>query len=84
MAVVVPVVSTGASGIALLRTPSRLAGVLLLLTSAGVVAAGIVWAADQSTPARFLLTGSLLLSGSFAILAYPRASSVTRWSSACG
>ena len=74
MAVVVPVVSTGASGIALLRTPSRLAGVLLLLTSAGVIAAGIVWVADQSTPARFLLTGSLLLPGSFAILAYPRAS----------
>src|SRR3954451_17388906 len=74
MALLVPVVSLGGGGIGLLGTPSRLAGVLLLVTSAGVVAAGIVWVADQSTPARFLLTGSLLLPGSFAILAYPRAS----------
>lgn len=35
----VPAVSIGASGIALLRTRSRLAGAMLLATSAGVIAA---------------------------------------------
>ncbi len=71
MAAVVLAASTGASGIALRRTTSRLAGTLLLVSSAGVIAALLVHVADQSTLARFLVTGSLLLPGSFAILAYP-------------
>ena len=74
MAAVVLAVSTGASGIALRRTPSRLAGTLLLVSSTGVTAALIVHVADQSALARYLVTGSLLVPGSFAILAYPRAS----------
>ena len=74
MAAVVLAVSSGASGIALRRTPSRLAGTLMLVSSAGAIAALLVHVADQSTLARFLVTGSLLLPGSFAILAYPRAS----------
>ena len=81
MAAVVLAVSSGASGIALRRTPSRLAGTLLLVSSAGVIAALLFRVADQSTLARFLLTGSLLLPGSFAILAYPRP---TGSSSVCG
>ncbi len=70
----VPAVSIGASGIALLRTRSRLAGAMLLATSAGVIAALLSDVADQSKLTRYLLVGSLLVLGPFAVLSYPRAS----------
>ncbi len=70
----VPAVSIGASGVALLRTRSRLAGAMLLATSAGVIAALLSDIADRSTLTRYLLAGSLLVLGPFAVLSYPRAS----------
>lgn len=70
----VPAVSIGASGIALLRTRSRLAGAMLLATSAGVIAALFSDVADRSTLTRYLLAGSLSVLGPFAVLSYPRAS----------
>jgi two-component system, NarL family, sensor kinase len=69
-----PAVSIGASGIALLRTRSRPAGAMLLATAAGVIAALLSDIADRSTLTRYLLAGSVLVLGPFAVFCYPRAS----------
>lgn len=65
------VVSLGVSGLALVGTRSRLTGVLLVVTSAGVAAAVIALAADEVMVAWHLLAASAL-PGWFAVLAYPR------------
>jgi two-component system, NarL family, sensor kinase len=71
IAAAAPVVTFAAGGIGLLRTRSRLAGMLLLVTSAGAIAALVAHLADQSTLSSHLLA-ALLIPGSFAVLAYPR------------
>ncbi len=71
IAVAAPVVTFAAAGIGLLRTRSRLAGMLLLVTSAAAIAALVAHLAGQSTLSSHL-AAALLLPGSFAVLAYPR------------
>ncbi|MGI9577647.1 MAG: sensor histidine kinase [Microthrixaceae bacterium] len=68
---IVPVSSLAASGFALLGTRSRLAGFLLIVTSAGLGAALVTLLSDEALMARHLLAASLL-PGSFAVLAFPR------------
>ncbi len=72
IAVAAPVVTLAAGGAGLLGTRSRLAGILLLVASAVAIAALVAHLADQSTLSSHLIT-ALLLSGSLAVLAYPRA-----------
>ncbi len=67
----VPALSIAASGATLLRTRSRITGVLLLLAGVGMTASVILRLGDQPTAAHLLLMGSVLLPGAFAVLAYP-------------
>ena len=74
LAAVVPAVSLGAGGVALLPTRSRTAGVLMIVTAIGVIGSAVVRLAGDQSASRVLLVGFLLLPGAMAVLAYPRAS----------
>ncbi|MEZ5180020.1 MAG: hypothetical protein R2746_17530 [Acidimicrobiales bacterium] len=70
----VPAVALGASGFWLLQARYRWAGMLLLATAIGVLSSVAARLAGADVAAQSLMTGSLLLPGSLAVLAYPRPS----------
>ncbi len=72
-ATVVAAVSLGASGIVLVRTRSRTAGVLLVVGAAGVLASVALFFAGAGDAAAVVLAASLGLAIAMALLAYPRA-----------
>src|SRR3954454_3257527 len=71
---VVPAVSLVVGGVALLRTPSRVAGELMVASGLGVIASFGVWASGHDRLGASLLLGSILLPGALAVVSYPRAS----------
>lgn len=71
-AFLLPAVSFGGSGLALIGTRSRLTGVSWLVLSAGLFVGAVVNAAGQPTLAARLAFGLVLVAGSAAVLAYPR------------
>ncbi|MCB1038540.1 MAG: hypothetical protein KDA94_03255 [Acidimicrobiales bacterium] len=73
LAAVVPTISLGASGVVLTRTRARVAGVLLVVGSIGVLGSLGLRAAGASTAADVVVAGSLGLPIAMALLAYPRA-----------
>lgn len=73
LASLVPAISLGISGIALVPTRSRPAGLLLAAGSAGVIASFALRVAGADDAARLVLTASIGLPAPMAVLAYPRA-----------
>jgi signal transduction histidine kinase len=71
---VAPAVSFGISGIALLPTRSRMAGAMMVVGAAGVLAAVVSGLAGADGAAQIVLVCSLWLPVPMALLAYPRAS----------
>ena len=74
VATIVPALSLGASGVALLGTRSRPAGALMVVSAIGVISSALVRLGGGDDAAQVLLVGSLLLPASAAVLAYPRLS----------
>ena len=74
LAAVVPALFLGASGAALLRTRSRPAGALMLVTAIGVIGSAMLRLGGDDASAQVLLVGSVMLPGAMAVLAYPLAS----------
>ncbi|MCU0310970.1 MAG: histidine kinase [Acidimicrobiales bacterium] len=74
LAAVVAAVSTGVSGILLVPTRSRTAGVLLMVGAAGVLVSVALFFADARDAAEVTVTASVALVMAMALLAYPRAS----------
>src|SRR3954470_22882892 len=70
---VVPALSLAVGGVALLRTPSRVAGELMVAAGVGVGASFAAWASGHDTLGPSLLLGSILLPGALAVVSYPRA-----------
>lgn len=70
LAPMVPALLVGAGGLALVRSRARASGTLLVVSSAGLVAAAIALVSGQTTVAAYL-TVALLLPFSGAVLAYP-------------
>ena len=68
----VPALSIGVSGRAMLSTPSRWSGVLLCAAAIGLGTSVILRLSDQPTAANMLLMGAVFLPGASAVLAYPR------------
>ncbi|MEZ5091843.1 sensor histidine kinase [Nocardioides sp.] len=64
------------TGVALLRTRSRLSGLLMLLAAATLAASALARHLGEEPTATLLLAGALLLPGAMAVLAFPRASAV--------
>ena len=73
LATIVAATSLGASGILLVRTRSRTAGVLLVVGAAGVVASVALFFVGARNAAEVVLAASLGLAIAMALLAYPRA-----------
>ncbi len=73
LATVVPALSFGASGAALLPTRSRMAGALMVVTAVGVIASAMLRLGGEGDLALALLVASLMLPGAAAVLAFPRA-----------
>jgi signal transduction histidine kinase len=73
LATVVAAVSAGVSGILLVPTRSRAAGVLLVVGAAGVLVSTALYFADARDAAEVTVTASLTLATAMALLAYPRA-----------
>lgn len=67
-----PALSMGVSGRAMLPTASRWSGVLLGAAAVGLGMSVIFRLSDQPTAANILLMGAVLLPGASAVLAYPR------------
>lgn len=74
LAMVVPALSLVVSGVALLRTPSRLAGGLMVAAGVGITASFAAWSSGHDRLGASLLLGSILLPGALAVVSYPRAS----------
>jgi signal transduction histidine kinase len=74
VASVVPALSLGASGVALLGTRSRPAGILMVVSAIGVIASAVVRLGGGDQAATVLLTASMTLPAAAAVLAYPRLS----------
>src|SRR4051812_18444752 len=60
-------------GIALLRTPSRVAGELTVASGLGIIASFGAWSGGYTRLGASLLLGSILLPGALAVVSYPRA-----------
>lgn len=73
LATIVAAVSLGASGLALVRTRSRTAGVLLVVGAGGVLASVALFLVGRRDAAELVLTAALGLAVAMALLAYPRA-----------
>ena len=74
VATIVPALSLGASGVALLGTRSRPAGASMVASAIGVISSALVRLGGGDDAAQVLLVGSLLLPAAAAVLAYPRLS----------
>lgn len=72
VAAVVPALSLGASGVALVGTRSKPAGALMAVSAIGVISSALVRAGGGHSVAQVLLVGSMLLPAAAAVLAYPR------------
>lgn len=76
LALVVPALSLGISGIALVPTRSRVAGALLVVGAAGILASVMLGLLGADDAAQVVLACSLWLPVPMALLAYPRCSFV--------
>ena len=72
VATIVPALSLGASGVALVETRSRSAGVLMTVTAIGAIGSALARLGGGDSVAQVLLVGTLLLPGAAAVMAYPR------------
>lgn len=73
-ATVVPGLSLGAGGAALVGTRSRYAGILMILACIGLLASALARLAGTDQAGQLLLVASLMLPAAAAALAYPRLS----------
>jgi signal transduction histidine kinase len=67
-----PALSLGGSGVALVRTRSRLSGVLLIVAAVGLVGAIVAWTTLDHATGQRLLVASIMLPGAMAVLAFPQ------------